>query len=351
MKTYWSERARRITPYTAGEQPRDADMIKLNTNENPYPPSPLAIAAIEDFHMDKLRLYPNASSEVLRRAAAYVHGLSPEQVFCGNGSDEVLAIAFQAFFDDALSFCDISYSFYPVWAEMYGISYETVPLREDFTVPAEAFYGKKNIVLANPNAPTSLAQSRDEIEEIVRRASGVVIVDEAYVAFGAQTALPLIKKYDNLLVVRTFSKSHGLAGLRVGYAMGHPDLIAAMNCIKDSFNSYPVDALAQRAAAAALMDTSYAENIAKLIIHAREYTEGALKALGFQVLPAMANFVFAKPPAGISAQEMMQKLKERHIYVRWFSGARIREYLRISIGTMRQMEQMAAVVREILETV
>ncbi|MBQ9941980.1 MAG: histidinol-phosphate transaminase [Christensenellaceae bacterium] len=347
MKTYWSERAKRITPYVAGEQPKMQNIIKLNTNENPFPPSPKAIDVIKQFDCDRLRLYPNPASQVLRSAAARRHGVAEENIFCGNGSDEVLAIAFQAFFDGGLAVADVSYSFYPVWADMYGISTEVIPLSEDYTVPVDKFCGKKCAVIPNPNAPTAIALSPEEIEQIVASAEGVVVIDEAYVEFGAQSVIPLTQKYSNLLVVRTFSKSHGLAGMRVGYAVGHKDLITAMDCIRDSFNSYPLDAIAQEAAAAALADEAYTAGVLKEIMTTRAFTAAELEKRGFAVLPSSANFVFAKP-AGMEAQKVQAALKERGIFVRWFSGARVRDYLRITIGRRDQMEQLLSALDEIL---
>lgn len=341
----WSRRARSITPYVAGEQPRMKNLIKLNTNENPYPPSPKAIAALESYNADALRLYPNADAEPLMQAAADRHGLTPSHIFCGNGSDEVLAIAFQAFFDDTLTLPDITYSFYPVWASLYGVPLRVVPLKEDFTIPVDAFLHQKNVIFPNPNAPTGIALSRAEIESIVKTASGVVVIDEAYVEFGAESVMPLVREYDNLVVVRTLSKSHSLAGLRVGYAAAHPDLICAMRCIKDSFNSYPLDSLAQTAAAAALADSQYTDRILESIIGVREFTAGELCALGYEVLPSQSNFLFCRPPQ--DAAWVMGKLREQGIIVRRFGGARIENYLRITIGTRQQMETLIEVLRSL----
>ncbi len=347
MKEYWSEKAKRITPYVAGEQPKAEGIIKLNTNENPFPPSPKAIAAIEEYNKDLLRLYPNPSAEILRKAAASCHGVAPENIFCGNGSDEVLALAFQAFFDGGLAICDVTYSFYPVWADMYGIEYEKIPLNEDFTVPVEKFIGKNNVVIANPNAPTSIALAAEEIERIIKSASGVVLIDEAYVEFGAESVIPLCNRYPNLLVVRTLSKSHGLAGLRIGYAVGNENLIRALECIRDSFNSYPLDTLAQIAASEALMDERYTKNISQIIMHTREFASQSLAELGFHVLPAKANFIFARP-AGMAAKDLMEELKKRKIFVRWFPGERVRDYLRITVGTHSQMEKLIRETADIL---
>ena len=335
---YLSRKARGITPYTAGEQPQGLDIIKLNTNENPYPPSPVTLEALARFDGTRLRLYPRPDGGLLRAAAAQVFGLPESHVFCGNGSDEVLGLAFNAFFDENILFPDITYSFYPVWASYYGIRYATVPLNDDFTIPVELMVGEGGIVLANPNAPTGIALPLKEVERILQNNSGrVVIVDEAYAAFGAQSAAALIKQYPNLLVVMTLSKSHSLAGLRVGYALGQPHLIDGLMRIKDSFNSYPVDMLAQHIAAAALLDTGYYESITRKIIATREHASRELAALGFQVLPSSANFLFVSRP-GISAAALKNHLAENHIYVRHFALPRISEYLRISVGTDEQMD-------------
>ena len=348
MKRYWSNRARKITPYTAGEQPKRENIIKLNTNENPYPPSRKAVEVLQAFDKDRLRLYPNAGSDPVCEAAAKLHGVTPQQIFCGNGSDEVLAIAFQAFFDGDLVFPDITYSFYPVWADLYGIDYETAPLTEEYTIPVSKLKGKKNIIFPNPNAPTSIALTRSEVEEIVKSAKGVVVVDEAYADFSDCSVIDLTQKYDNLLVVRTLSKSHALAGLRVGYAVGNAGLIQALNCIKDSFNSYPLDALAQAAATAALLDQGYTSMIVEKIKASRDKLALQLTRLGFRVLPAQANFVFCRPENG-DAQELLQQLRERGIYVRWFSGERVREFLRITVGTEQQNEALVLALKEILK--
>ena len=344
MTKYWSTKARGITPYTAGEQPRIQNILKLNTNENPYPPSPKVAEAIKKIEIESLRLYPDPESTEFRRAAAELHNVQEENVFCGNGSDEVLAIAFDAFFDaeKGLKIPDISYSFYPVWASLFDIPYEIVPLNEDFTIPVERFFGG-SAVFPNPNAPTGIALDLEEIERVVQHADGAVIIDEAYQAFGAPSAIPLVKKYPNLLVVRTLSKSHGLAGIRAGYAVGDKELIQAMRCIKDSFNSYPVDRVAQAAAAAALQDAAYTENTTQKIIKAREYTTQELAKRGFSVLPSKANFVFAAH-AERNAAEIMAKLREKGIIVRRFDQPRIGNYLRITIGTQEEMERL---VREL----
>ncbi len=346
MQSYLSKKARGITPYTAGEQPQGGGIIKLNTNENPYPPSPATLDALERFDGARLRLYPRPDGGPLRAAAAQLFGLPESHVFCGNGSDEVLGLAFDAFFDDDILFPDITYSFYPVWAAYYGIRYATVPLRDDFTVPADKMVSKGGVVLANPNAPTGIALSLAKIERILQNnTDNVVIIDEAYSAFGTPSAAALVKSYPNLLVVMTLSKSHALAGLRVGIALGQPHLIDGLTRIKDSFNSYPVDMLAQHVGGAALLDTDYYAAISRKIVATRERTSRELAALGFTVLPSTANFLFASGPGG-SAAQLKAHLEKNRIYVRHFNLPRISEYLRITIGTDDQMDALLRCVRE-----
>lgn len=346
-KKYWSRRAACITPYTAGEQPKISNLIKLNTNENPYPPSPDVTRAIRGFDSALLRLYPDPNSDGLRQALASADGVSMDNVFVGNGSDEILAICFQSFFDGNLVFPDVTYSFYPVWAALYGIGYSQIPLNPDFTIPVEQFQGRTNVIFPNPNAPTSLSLTLDAVEQIVKTASGVVIVDEAYIAYGGATAAPLLAKYDNLVIVRTFSKSHSLAGLRVGYALAHADLIAAMQCIKDSFNSYPLDQLAQSAAAAAIRDSSYTDDILRRIISTRSRITAELEAMGFQVCPSSSNFLFCSH-SRVSASEILAELRACGIIVRHFNQPRIDNWLRITIGTDQQMDRLLAVLKDIL---
>ena len=342
MQNMLSSKARAIAPYTAGAQPQGCDIIKLNTNENPYPPSPGAIAAYRDFNAARLRLYPHPEGGALRAAAAQICGLPENCVFCGNGSDEVLGFAFLAFFDGGIVFPDITYSFYPVWANLYGISYATLPVRDDFTIPADEVRSQGGVVLANPNAPTGIALPLSDIETVLKNnAHCVVIVDEAYNAFGAQSADSLVTQYPNLLVVHTLSKSHALAGLRAAYALGQPHLIEGLTRIKDCFNSYPLDAAAQHMAAAALRDTQYYADIAGKIIATRDNTTARLAALGFDVLPSSTNFLFATKK-GADAARLKAWLEEDQIYVRHFTAPRIAQYLRITIGTDAQMDRVLA---------
>lgn len=340
VQNYLSSRARAVAPYTAGAQPQQSDMVKLNTNENPYPPSPAAVEAYRNFDISRLRLYPNPDGGALRAAAAQISGLPESHVFCGNGSDEVLGFAFQAFFDGGVVFPDITYSFYPVWAALYGISYSLLPVRDDFSIPADALRATGGVVLANPNAPTGIALPLSDVETILRgNAHCVVVVDEAYSAFGAQSADCLVPRYPNLLVVHTLSKSHALAGLRAAYALGQPHLIEGLTRIKNCFNSYPLDAAAQHIAAAALRDTGYYGTTARKVIATREATAARLTALGFDVLPSCANFLFATKK-GADASRLMAWLEESKIYVRHFSAPRIAQYLRITIGTDEQMDRV-----------
>lgn len=349
MKKYWSRKASTLLPYTAGEQPKIKNLIKLNTNENAYPPSSGTLRAIREAAGADLRKYPPLAMDALTGAAAKAGGLAPENIFCSNGSDEALALCFLAFFDPGrpVLTMDVTYSFYPVWAKLFDITLKEVPLNGDFTVPLEKMAGAEGgVVLANPNAPTGIALSAGEVEEIVRQNDCVVIVDEAYFGFGAQSVLPLVKKYGNLAVVRTLSKSHSLAGLRVGYVAASPDLIAALASVRDSFNSYPIDSLAQAGGAAALADGAYYKANNEKIIKTREYTANALLQMGVAVLPSEANFIFIKPP--VAAETVFNKLREKGIVVRWFNKERISGYLRVSIGTMEEMECFIGEMKRIL---
>lgn len=347
---YLSPKAREIKPYTPGEQPRDRKYIKLNTNENAYPPSARVRAAVSGV-TDSLRLYPDPDCGALRNTIAQKHGVSPENVFVGNGSDEVLAFAFEALVGpEGVLTTDIGYSFYPVYADLFGLKLSTVPLESDFSVPWRALISDKTAVLANPNAPTSLALSADKLMETARglRNNGrAFIVDEAYCDFGGQSVAGYINECDNLLVVRTLSKSYSLAGMRVGYALGAPELIDGLNRIKNSFNSYPVDALAQAAARAALEDVNYFEYTRRAIIDTRERFSAELKRLGFDVPLSRANFVFPEH-ASVPARELFDGLRARGILVRYFDKPRLSNRLRITIGTP---EDMDAVVRALSEMV
>ncbi len=349
LNKYWSRKANSIDPYTAGEQPKIKNIIKLNTNENAFPPSPAVLEAIAGAVAD-LRKYPPPGADALAAAAAQDAGLLPENIFCANGSDEALALSFLAFFDPGKPVFtpDITYSFYSVWADLFDLTINKIPLQDDFTVCAEEMAGAPGgVVLANPNAPTGIALSAAEVEKIISANSGVVIIDEAYVAFGAESVINLVPKYDNLVVIRTLSKSHALAGLRVGYAAADKNLIGALMAVKDSFNSYPVDALAQAGGAAALLDREYYAKITAEIIATREFTAEALRDLGVQVLPSSSNFLFIRPQ--VPAETVFHSLREKGIVVRWFNKEKINEFLRVSIGTMEEMKCFIREMKCILE--
>lgn len=352
MSQFWSQLVHTLTPYVPGEQPKGDRLIKLNTNENPYPPSPSVQAAIStQLAADKLRLYPDPNADLLKSALAKTFQLSEQQVFVGNGSDEVLAHAFLALLkqDQAILFPDISYSFYPVYCGLYQIDYETIPLDNDFAInPAD--YRKPNggIIFPNPNAPTGRLLTLDAIENILKdNPDSVVVVDEAYIDFGGVSARVLINQYPNLLVVQTFSKSRSLAGLRVGYALGHVDLIEALERVKNSFNSYPLDQLAIVGAVAALEDNDYFESCCQQIIKTRQTLTDFLQQQGFEVLPSAANFVFVRHPH-YDAAKLAQQLRNEAIIVRHFQRPRIDQFLRITIGTDAQNNRLCDVIASLL---
>ncbi len=341
-----------LTPYVPGEQPRIANLIKLNTNENPYPPSPRVIRAVAAAAQDGLQLYPDPESTALRMAVAQHHGVDASQVFVGNGSDEVLAHAFFAFFQQGrpLLMPDLSYSFYAVYCRLYGIEARTVPLDETMQIDINgyAFPDAGGVVIANPNAPTGCVLGLEAIEALLLSQPGcVVLVDEAYVDFGADSAVGLIGRHPNLLVVHTLSKSRSLAGLRVGLAMGQRPLIDALERVKNSFNSYPLDRLALAGAVAALEDREWFERTRQAVIRSRGELTRKLRELGFEVLPSGANFIFTRHP-GQDAGELAKSLRERSIIVRHFRQPRIAQFLRITVGTDAQCEILVAALREIL---
>ncbi|MDO9625332.1 MAG: histidinol-phosphate transaminase [Pseudomonas sp.] len=343
MSKFWSPFVKNLVPYVPGEQPKLAKLVKLNTNENPYGPSPKAIAAMQAEVNDSLRLYPDPNSDRLKQAVADYYGVQTAQVFVGNGSDEVLAHAFHGLFQHGqpLLFPDISYSFYPVYCRLYGIANEQVPLDEQFQIRVED-YARPNggIIFPNPNAPTGCALGLEAIERLLKaNPDTVVLVDEAYVDFGGETAISLVDKYPNLLVSQTLSKSRSLAGLRVGIAVGHPDLIEALERIKNSFNSYPLDRIAIAGAAAAFEDKAYFEQTCKRVIDSREAVVAGLEKLGFEVLPSTANFVFARHP-GKDAATLAAGLREQGVIVRHFKQQRIAQFLRITIGTPEQNQAL-----------
>lgn len=346
----WRDNLIKIEPYVAGEQPDKADFIKLNANENPYPPSPRVLAAISEFNADGLKKYPSANAVPLVRAIAKREGLKPENVFAGNGTDDVLSLAFRAFFnsDKPIIFPDITYSFNTVWCDILKIPYETIPVDESFNIDPDG-YARENggVVIANPNAPTSIGRGLDFIRAVLdKNRDSVVIIDEAYVDFGGTTAVPLIGEYDNLLITRTFSKSRSLAGMRIGWAMGNPELISALYATKDSMNSYPVDSIAQAAGIAAVEDEEYFQATLKKVIATRDRLTAELRKMGFVLPDSQTNFVFATHP-DIPAHEVFGYLKEKDIYVRWFNKPRINDYLRITIGTDEQTDALIDALRDL----
>ncbi|MGN0505560.1 MAG: histidinol-phosphate transaminase [Lachnospiraceae bacterium] len=351
------ENLREVSPYVPGEQPNEIDMVKLNTNENPYPPAPGVEKVLRELSAEKLRLYPKPDAKELAEALALEYGVAKEQIFIGVGSDDVLGMAFLTCFAGAarknqpILFPDITYSFYPVWAELFGIPYRRPALDENFRIRKEDYFVPNGgIVLANPNAPTSIAEEVSVIEEIVRRnQDSVVIVDEAYVDFGAESALPLVEKYDNLLVVQTFSKSRSMAGMRIGFAFGSRTLIDAMQAVRNSYNSYPMNLPSILCGAAALKDKAYFEQTKAAIMKTRQAAACRLTELGFTVLPSKTNFLFASHRT-VPAEELFTMLRERHIYVRYFKQERIQNYLRITVGTDAEMERLFEVLAEYLQT-
>jgi histidinol-phosphate aminotransferase len=351
MSKYWSAVVSTLKPYVAGEQPKIDNLVKLNTNENPYGPSPKALAAIAAEAGDRLRLYPDPASTRLRTAIAKRHGVGIEDVFVGNGSDEVLAHAFQALLkhDRPLLYPDITYSFYPVYSLLYGIEAVALPLDETFRVRLSDYDRPCGaIILPNPNAPTGIGLPLADIEALVAaHPDQPVVIDEAYIDFGGETAIPLVKKYPNLLVIHTLSKSRSLAGLRVGFAIGQRPLIEALERVKDSFNSYPLDRLAEAGATAAIEDEAWFETTRAKVIASRDRITGGLRQRGFEVLPSWANFVFARHPDRDGA-DLAQALRDRSILVRHFAKPRIADFLRISIGTEEECDRLIAAVDEIV---
>jgi len=342
MNSYWSRKAKEITAYVPGEQPKDRRYIKLNTNENPYPPSPKVIEAIKAAADDTLRLYPDPTCDELRATIAGYYKLKKDQVFIGNGSDELLAFAFPAFFEPAANpvlFAEVTYSFYPVYAAFFNINYRLVPMDDEFNI-AEEGYCQDNggIIIANPNAPTGKGVSRKMIERVLERNNdNVVIVDEAYIDFGGESSVPLIGNYPNLLIIKTLSKSRSLAGLRVGYALGNAGLIEGMIRIKDSINSYTVDRLALAGAIEAIKDDVYFQETKTKIIQTRKLVTAKLTKIGFNVIPSQANFIFAESrqcPGNI----LFERLREKGILVRYFNKPRIDNFIRITIGTDTEMD-------------
>ena len=352
MSREWTKNLRNIEPYVPGEQSKDKDIVKINANENPYPPSPKAAEVLKSFDTNKLRFYPSANSTKLKEAIAKYYKVDVSNVFVGNGSDDVLAVAFQSFFNSEkpIVYPDLTYSFYPVWCSLFGIKYKNYPVGDDFRINPEDYKEKNGgVVIPNPNAPTGVEMPLSEIEEIVaKNPDSVVIVDEAYVDFGGVSALPLVDKYENLLVVQTFSKSRALAGMRIGFAIGQKKLISYLNDVKFSFNSYTMNRLTIACGKACVEDRAYFQEITGKIVATREWTKQKLTELGFTFPDSKANFIFATHKT-VPAQELFENLKTAGIYVRYFKKPRIDNYLRITVGTQAEMERLVEVLVELVK--
>lgn len=350
MSRYWSEVVRQLEPYVPGEQPQIDGLIKLNTNESPYPPSPRVHQVLDAEAVARLRLYPDPNSRKLKATLANYYAVTPEQIFVGNGSDEVLALLFMAFFqqDKPLLYPDITYSFYKVYCQLFGIKADVIPVLDDFTIDFNNYpTDNGGIIFPNPNAPTAICKPLAEIEALLQRnCDSVVVVDEAYIDFGGETAIALVDCYPNLLVVQTLSKSRALAGSRVGFAIGHKDLIDGLERVKNSFNSYPLDRLAEAAAVAAFEDDEYFRACRAKVMATRDWTVTELQTLGFKVLPSQANFVFVEPPGDAAA--LMAQLRAHKILVRHFTAPRITQFLRITIGSDMEMQTLIRVLRQVV---
>ena len=350
MSKFLKDRYKSLEVYTPGEQPRDKKYIKLNTNESPFPPSEGVIKAVNEQEVKDLRLYSDPTGMALKTALADLHGVKPENIFLSNGSDDILNFSFMAFTEKGAMFPEISYGFYSVFAELHGIDFEAVPLKDDFSIDPDDYKGNgRMVVIANPNAPTGLCLSLDEIEKILKaNPDNVVVIDEAYVDFGGESAYPLMHKYKNLLVVQTFSKSRSMAGARLGFAIADEELINDLERIKYSTNPYNINRLTMAAGIAALWDNDYYMENCKKIIQNREYTTCELNKLGFYVIPSKANFIFAKSDK-IGGEELYLKLKDNGILVRHFTKEKIRDFNRITIGSREEMEALIATTKQILE--
>lgn len=348
----WEEKVRKVVPYTPGEQPKCSDIIKLNTNENPYPPTPRVKKILEEYDFGNMRLYPDPDSTVLVEALAERYNVKPSQVFVGVGSDDVLSVTFLTFFnsDKPIIFPDITYSFYDVWADVYRIPYVQKPLTENFKIDPEDYKCENGgIIFPNPNAPTGCEESLEMIEDIIKtNPDSVVIIDEAYIDFGAESALSLIDKYENLLVIQTFSKSRSMAGMRIGYAIGSEKLIKYMNDVKFSINSYTMTPLTQICGAEAVKDEEYFQSTVGKIVETREYSKQKFSELGFTFPDSKSNFIFASHKTK-PAEEIFTALKERKIFVRYWNKPRINNHLRITIGTREEMDKLFAALEEILK--
>lgn len=341
MSREWTKNLRNIEPYVPGEQSKDKDIVKINANENPYPPSPKAAEVLKSFDTNKLRFYPSANSTKLKEAIAKYYKVDVSNVFVGNGSDDVLAVAFQSFFNSEkpIVYPDLTYSFYPVWCSLFGIKYKNYPVGDDFRINPEDYKEKNGgVVIPNPNAPTSLGEGLDFVEKILDyNQDSVVIIDEAYVDFGGTSSVPLIEKYENLLVTGTFSKSRSLAGLRIGFAIGSKALIDVMEAVKNSYNSYTVDSLSIEMGAASIEDDEYFKSTCKKVIKTRERVTLELEKLGFDVLDSQTNFIFATHNKH-NMKSLFEYLKTQKVFIRYFSLPRIENYVRITIGTNEEMD-------------
>lgn len=341
MSREWTKNLRNIEPYVPGEQSKDKDIVKINANENPYPPSPKAAEVLKSFDTNKLRFYPSANSTKLKEAIAKYYKVDVSNVFVGNGSDDVLAVAFQSFFNSEkpIVYPDLTYSFYPVWCSLFGIKYKNYPVGDDFRINPEDYKEKNGgVVIPNPNAPTSLGEGLDFVEKILNyNQDSVVVIDEAYVDFGGTSSIPLIDKYENLLVTGTFSKSRSLAGLRIGFAIGSKALIDVMEAVKNSYNSYTVDSLSIEMGAASIEDDEYFKSTCKKVIKTRERVTLELEKLGFDVLDSQTNFIFATHNKH-NMKSLFEYLKTQKVFIRYFSLPRIENYVRITIGTNEEMD-------------
>lgn len=347
----WSDKLRKIQPYVAGEQSKNPNIIKLNANENPYPPSPKVKEVLSAFNTDNLRKYPASDAFELKNALAKTYNLNENQIFMGNGSDDVLALCFQAFFcsDKPILFPDLTYSFYPVWCSLFRTPYKNIPLDENFRINPDDYKEENGgVILPNPNAPTGIYENLDFIEKILNNNQDcIVIIDEAYIDFGGKSAISLLDKYENLVIVQTMSKSRSLAGLRVGYAFASAELISVLDAVKNSYNSYTMDSVTISAASASLADDKYFKDTCNKIINTRERTVQALENLGFNVVPSMANFVLATHKS-VKAIDIFEKLKKQDIFIRYFKIPRIDNYLRITIGTDDEMNKLFSALKSLL---
>ena len=351
MEKTWKKNLIEITPYVSGEQPKTDKIIKLNANENPFPPSPAAVEAVRALDNTAFRKYPDSTASGVRKALAGFYGVSPENIFIGNGSDDVLALSFRAFFNSEkpIFFPDITYSFYPVWCSLLKIPYKTIPVSDDFRIDPEDYAAENGgVVIPNPNAPTSIGEGKEFIEKLLENnKDSIVIIDEAYVDFGGYSSVELLKKYENLLVVQTMSKSRSLAGMRIGMAIGSEELISVLTAVKDSYNSYPLDAAAQAAASASVNDDEYFRDTVNKVITLRDELLSELRSLGFKAPDSKTNFIFCSHPV-FKAEYIFSQLRERGIFIRYFKIPRIDNYLRITVGTKEQNNRLILELKEII---